>query len=380
MIDVIRAGLLTSVQDLGRHGYRHLGVALGGALDRLALEVGNRLVGNRPDAAGLEMTFGPTVLRFARATRVAITGGEFAATLDGAPVYSWWSVPVQAGQQLTLNTAKRGMRGYVCVAGGIDVLPVLGSRSTDLGAGFGGLGGRALRDGDRLPIGIPAGGPAGIATAATATAAAPARAPESLAATRVRGVSLDAPGFGVKAPMWCRFILVDEPARRGRHSSGGAWAPAVRVLPGPEYLSFSNAARDAFWSDEWLVTPNSNRMGYRLSGAALERNKKTDLLSHAVMPGTIQVPPNGQPIVLLSDAQTTGGYPKIGAVIDADLWKLAQIRLNGAVRFIPTTPHEARAALLEERQYLRQIDAAIALHEERYARAKPLAEAVQVEK
>jgi allophanate hydrolase subunit 2 len=371
MIDVIRAGRLTSVQDLGRHGYRHLGIAMGGALDRLALEVGNRLVGNRPDAAGLEVTFGPAVLRFPHATRVAITGGEFGATLDGVPVYSWWSVPVQAGQLLTLNAAKRGMRCYVCVAGGIDVLPVLGSRSTDLGACFGGLGGRALRDGDRLPIGVAAGAPreaaASVRTGETTgeTTGAPA--------TRPRGLSLDAPAFGVKPPTWCKFVLVDEPVRRARHASGVASEMPVRVLPGPEYDRFSDAAHRAFWSDEWRVTPNSNRMGYRLAGSALERNETIDLLSHAVMPGTIQVPPNGQPIILMSDAQTTGGYPKIGSVIYADLWKLAQIRLNGAVRFVPTTPHEARVALLEERQYLQQIDAAIALHEERRAREMPIA-------
>ena len=348
MIDVIRAGLLTTVQDLGRHGYRHLGVAMGGALDRLSLEVGNRLVGNRPDAACLEITFGPTVLRFPRATRIAITGTEFGATLVGKPVYSWWSLPVQAGQELTLQAAKRGMRGYVCVAGGIDVLPMLGSRSTDLAGQFGGLGGRALRDGDRLPVGAPA--------------------PHA-----GRGFSPQAPEFGVKAPAWCKFVLVHEPLRRGRHPSGVAWAAPIRVLQGSEYDHFPADAQEAFWSNEWLVTPNSNRMGYRLAGAELKRTHKTDLLSHAVLPGTIQVPPNGQPIVLLSDAQTTGGYPKIGAVIQADLWKLAQVRLNGAIRFIPTTPQEARQALLEERAYLRQIDAAITMHEERCARQPALA-------
>ena len=113
MIDVIRAGMLSSVQDLGRTGYRHLGVSSGGALDALSLEIGNRIVGNKADAAGIEVTFGPTVLRFKHATRVAITGTEFGATLDGKPVYSWWSLPVQAGQELVLNAAKRGMRGYV---------------------------------------------------------------------------------------------------------------------------------------------------------------------------------------------------------------------------------------------------------------------------
>ena len=246
MIDVIRAGLLTTVQDLGRHGYRHLGVAMSGALDRLSLEVGNRLVGNRPDAACLEITFGPTVLRFLRATRIAITGTEFGATLDGKPVYSWWSLPVQAGQELTLQAAKRGMRGYVCIAGGIDVLPMLGSRSTDLAGQFGGLGGRALRDGDRLPVGAPAPR-AGF------------------------GFSPQAPEFGVKAPAWCKFVLVHEPLRRGRHPSGVPWAAPIRVLPGSEYDQFPASAQEAFWSDEWLVTPNSNRMGYRLAGTELKR-------------------------------------------------------------------------------------------------------------
>jgi biotin-dependent carboxylase-like uncharacterized protein len=343
MIDVIRAGLLTTVQDLGRQGYRHLGVARGGALDRLALQVGNRLVGNAPEAAGLEITFGPVVLRFARATRVALTGAEFGATLDGKPVHAWWSLPVKAGQTLTLQAARRDMRGYVAIAGGIDVLPMLGSRSTDLAGRFGGLGGRALRDGDRLPLGAPA--------------------PRAAS-----GVSLAAPEFGVKAPSWCKFGLVHEAPRRGRHPSGLAWAMPIRVLPGPEYDSFGADAQRAFWADEWLVTPNSNRMGYRLAGTELKRTRKADLLSHAVIPGTIQVPPNGQPIVLLSDAQTTGGYPKIGAVIEADLWKLAQVRLNTAIRFIPATPQDARRALLDERAYLRQIDAAITMHEERCAR------------
>ncbi|KAK48397.1 MULTISPECIES: biotin-dependent carboxyltransferase family protein [unclassified Caballeronia] len=344
MIDVIRAGVLTSVQDLGRRGYRHLGVSSGGALDALSLEIGNRIVGNRADAAGIEVTFGPTVLRFKHATRVAITGTDFGATLDDKPVYSWWSLPVRAGQELTLRAAKRGMRCYVAIAGGIDVLPMLGSRSTDLAACFGGLGGRALRDGDRLPVGVPQPHK-GIA------------------------FSPEEPAFGVKAPAWCKFVLVDEPVRRGRHSPGLAWAVPIRVLRGPEYDSFSDAAQESVWNEEWTITPNSNRMGFRLSGTALERREKIELLSHAVLPGTIQVPPNGQPIILMGDAQTTGGYPKIGAVIRADLWKLAQVKLNGGVRFIETSVEEARHALADERQYVSQVETAIAMHEERIARA-----------
>lgn len=345
MIDVIRSGLLTSVQDLGRHGYRHLGIATGGVLDALALEVGNRLVGNAPQAAAIEVTVGPVVLRVARATRLALTGAEFGATLDGEPVHTWWSLPVRAGQELILQGAARGMRGYVCVRGGIDVLPMLGSRSTDLGAHFGGLGGRTLRDGDRLAIGTPAARPSA-------------------------GMTADAPPFGVKAPEWCRFAeIAHEPVRRGKHAAGSERAVPIRVLRGPEYDSFTDAAREAFWSDEWCVTPQSNRMGYRLTGSALERGEHAELLSHAVLPGTIQVPGNGQPIVLMGDAQTTGGYPRIGVVIRADLWKLAQVRLNSGIRFVPTSREEALFALAEERAYLRQIDVAIAMHEERLQRS-----------
>ncbi|MBU6489235.1 MAG: biotin-dependent carboxyltransferase family protein [Burkholderiales bacterium] len=344
MIEVLRAGVLSSVQDLGRAGLRHLGVAQAGVLDTLALEVGNRLVANAPQAAAIEITVGPAAFRFTRATRIAITGAQFAATLDGVPVYTWWSLPVRAGQELVLHGPTRGMRGYLCIRGGIDVLPVLGSRSTDLAARFGGLGGRKLRDGDRLALGVPAAGPRRVS-------------------------AVDAPAFGVKAPQWCRFAEVaHEPVRRGKHVAGAERAAVIRVLRGPEYDAFDEAARTAFWSDEWCVTPQSNRMGYRLAGSPLTGTHSGDMLSHAVLPGTIQVPSNGQPIVLMSDAQTTGGYPRIGVVIAADLWTLAQVRLGGAVRFVRSTREEARYALAEQQAYLRQIDAAIAMHEERMQR------------
>ena len=140
---------------------------------------------------------------------------------------------------------------------------------------------------------------------------------------------------------------------------------SIRVLRGPEYESFTASAHEALWSDEWRVTPQSNRMGYRLAGTALTREAQSELLSHAVLPGTIQVPPSGQPIVLLADAQTTGGYPRIGAVIQADLWKLAQLRLNGSVRFVPSSREQAVSALGEIRGYLRQIDVAMIMYEER---------------
>ncbi|WP_175103365.1 biotin-dependent carboxyltransferase family protein [Pararobbsia alpina] len=341
MIDVLKAGALTSVQDLGRHGYRHLGVALAGALDPLSFEIANRLVGNPPDAAGLEITMGPVSLRFNQPSRIAITGTDFNTSLDQRSVSSWWSLPVQAGQILTLRGARRGMRAYLAVAGGIDVPSLVGSRSTDLKACFGGFDGRALRDGDRLPVGA-------------AKSADPMFAPE-------------ASTFGVKAPAWSRFIEFDYPRQPPQYVGTRPVGPtvAVRVLRGREYPQFTDTSQESFWTHHWNITPNSNRVGYRLSGPQLEREATHDLPSHAVLPGTIQVPPSGQPIVLLADAQTTGGYPKIGMVITADLWRLAQARLGGALRFVECTQDEAREALRATQRYLTQVAAALEMKQQR---------------
>ncbi|MGC7404769.1 biotin-dependent carboxyltransferase family protein [Pandoraea pneumonica] len=320
MIDILRAGLLTTVQDLGRTGQREFGVASGGAIDPLACAVANRLVGNDLNAATLEITMGTCALRFSSATVVALTGADCHADLDGVPVWSWWRFPVARGQTLTLRPARFGMRTYLAVAGGIDVPVALGSRSTDLAAGFGGHEGRALHDGDRLSIG------------------------HASAATHNVGP------LGVRPPLW----LSDPLAHR------------VRVLPGPEYDDFTAATHKTFWENPWQVTPNSNRMGYRLAGPealARKKNRAHDLPSHGVLPGVIQVPPSGQPIILLADAQTTGGYPKIGTVISADLWRLGQARLGSTLYFSECTQAEAREAWREQLRYLAQIERALAWHD-----------------
>jgi len=342
MIDVMRAGTLTSIQDLGRSGLRHLGICQSGALDTLALGLANRLVGNPSNTAGIEITIGPTILRFKRDARIALTGADFAATLDETPVNAWWSLPVRAGQVLTLRAPRHGMRAYLAIAGGIDVISLLGSRSTDLQAGFGGLGGRALRDGDRLPVGGAHQG-------------------------RELALGPDTAGFGVKSPALCEFGHI--PVAPGFAVAGNN-DTVIRVLPGPEYESFPAAAQAAFWASPWRITPHSNRMGYRLAGPALARDDQQDLLSHAVLPGTIQVPPNGQPIVLMGDAQTSGGYPKIGAVISADLWRLAQARLNTTLRFVPVELKDARLALVKIEQYLQQIELALQMRRERLKMGK----------
>ncbi|MFT7774145.1 biotin-dependent carboxyltransferase family protein [Roseateles sp.] len=310
MIEVMRAGPLTTVQDLGREAWRDRGISRCGALDDLALIHGNLLVGNPPDAAGLEFTLGPATLRFDADCCIAVTGTDSDALLDGRALRPGWRQPVLAGQTLRIAAPHGRMRSYLAISGGIAVEPVLGSRSTDLKAGFGGLNGRALRDGDRLPV--------------------------------------------QPAPS------TDLPSRRIGLAPPD-WDATVRALPGPEHDDFPATARAAFWATDWRLTPQSNRMGYRFAGPELQRAHGGELASHGVLPGVVQVPPAGQPIVLLADAQTTGGYPKIAVVIRADLWKLAQLRLGATLRFIPCGVDEAVAALRERQARLDQLRTALCM-------------------
>ena len=322
VLTVLRPGLLASVQDLGRYGHRQQGICPGGALDALGLTLANRLVGNCDGAAGLELTLGGCEIRFDAPTRIALAGDDFGARLDGAPLWPCWSVPVQAGQVLRLGpanewSAKAGLRSWLAVAGGIDVPPVIGSRSTDLKAGFGGHLGRALKKGDRLSLGIP----------------------------KLDAARLAQRAFGLRAPEW-------------EQDADGA--VALRVMRGPEFEQFTLAAREQLWGTAWRITPQSNRMGTRLDGPELKRKRHMDMLSSAVIPGTIQVPPSGQPIILMGDAQTTGGYPRIGVVIRADLWKLARAPLDGRLRLAEIDATAALQAWAAQRHYLAQVGQSLA--------------------
>lgn len=328
MLTILSAGRLSSVQDMGRRGLRHLGIATSGAMDELALSVGNLMVGNAAGAPGIEITLGPVRIRFEQPGRIALTGADWNATLDGRPVHAWWAYPVAAGQVLELRSPRAGARGYLALAGAIKVPSMLGSCSTDLGAAFGGGFGRTLQDGDTLETGA------------------------------VDADVLALPPLGVKSPALCTRLRAPLEARVQPGSRDDVLT--VRVLPGAEYEQFSAETRAAFWQQHWTLTPNSNRMGYRLQGRAMAREQAHDLLSHAVIPGTIQVPPDGQPIVLMRDAQTTGGYPRLGAVIGADLWRLAQARLNAPLRFVEVDADQAREALAEVDRYLQQVTRALA--------------------
>jgi len=293
--EVLQAGPLTSVQDLGRAGYQKFGVSASGAVDAVALQVANTLVGNPRWAAGLEFMFlGPT-LRFLRDTAVALTGGEGRPTLDGRPVPLYESFLVRAGQVLAVGSLARGFRGYLAVAGGLDVPVLLNSRATCLGARFGGHLGRRLEAGDRLAV------------------AAPRRPPL----------------VGAAAPSSWRM-----PAQ----------PPAVRVVMGPQEEAFTEEARQAFLSAAYQVTAEVDRMGCRLEGPVLAHSGSADIISDWIPPGGIQVPGSGKPIVLLANRQTTGGYTKIATVIGPDLPVVAQSRPGDSLRFRAVSVGEAQAA------------------------------------
>lgn len=292
---VERPGLLTTVQDLGRYGYQHLGVSPGGALDALDHRLANLLVGNPEEFATLEITvLGPTLVA-SRPLQIALCGAPFAFTCDGRPLPLGELIPVQAGARLAIGTAATGARAYLAVAGGFDVPLVMGSRSTALRDRFGGFDGRALRAGDVLPIGT---------------------------ADHARQAS-DA---GVK-----------------RVSASGP----VRFVDGPHWESLPDDARQRFLDASFAVSSNSDRMGLRLQGPAIDL-ALPELISSGVATGTIQLPPDGHPIVLLADRQTIGGYPRLGEVIAADLPRLAQLRPGDALRFTRCTLADARAAWLTE--------------------------------
>ncbi len=316
MIHVDRAAGLTTVQDLGRPGHRGRGIGAGGAADHLALVTANMLVGNASAAAALEITLvGPT-LSVDRPISIALAGADLGMRIDGIACPPWRAFDLPAHGCIDFTGRRAGCRAILAVAGGIDVAPVLGSRATDLRAGIGGVAGRALRAGDVLPVGPP-----------------PAWRPPA-------GPAL---------------------ATDLRSHGGGT----VRFIAGPEADWFTAAARDTFATSAYTLTPESDRMGCRLAGPPLPRAAPRDMLSQTVLPGTVQVPPGGMPIVLLADAPVTGGYPRIGVVITVDLPIVAQTMPGDSLRFHEVGLDEAVALCRERRRALARLQVGLSCGETR---------------
>ncbi|HUK05969.1 MAG TPA: biotin-dependent carboxyltransferase family protein [Burkholderiales bacterium] len=321
---IVRPGLLTTVQDRGRFGLQHFGVVPCGPMDPVALELANALVGNRGDEAALEITLLGPEIAFESDALVALCGAEMEARAGGAPMPTDRPVLLEKGTVLNARRATLGSRAYLAVAGGIAIDPVLGSRSTYLPARFGGLQGRALRAGDGLPL-------IGRVSAISQGRYESLQGKKTFG--RLRSVSWSAPALTLPA----REPIV------------------IHAMAGRHHALFDAAARRAFFEATWKVTPDSNRMGFRLAGPVLARAEAGEIISEPTCLGTVQVPPNGLPIALMADHQTTGGYPKIAEIAAADVPRLAQLAPGGAVQFARCTLEQAG----ELRRVLRQrVDAA----------------------
>lgn len=306
-IEVQSPGLLTTVQDLGREGFGPLGVSASGAADAVSLRLGNRLAGNPQGAAGLEMTLLGGTFLFPQGATIALTGSDFGATLEGAPLQLWKSIEVSPGQTLRVSSTRSGARCYLCVHGGIVVKPFLSSASTHLLSGLGGHHGRALRKGDVLHIGSP--------TASLQNRALAAQAQERLSPRKT-----------------------------------------LRVTPGPQSELFPDAAQQLFYRATHRVAEESNRMGLRLEGPHLAHAPSGEMVTEGVSIGAVQITAAGLPIILFVEQQTTGGYAKIANVISADLHSLGQLRPRDEIRFERVDWDTARALLLEQEQLLTSPD------------------------
>ena len=306
-IEVQKPGLATMVQDLGRPGYYDVGIPLSGAMDRFALISGNLLVGNPEGAAALELVFLGPELHFTQDALVAVTGADLPPKLDGSPLRIWESFQVRAGQVLSFDFLKRGARAYLCVAGGIDVPVVLGSRSTYALGALGGHEGRALRAGDILPVGAP---------------------------ERVVPAGRSVP----------------EPLRRGTAPTG-----MLRVLPGLYEHRVTREALERFFAETWKVAPEADRIGYRFRGGSplsfVEREQPfgagsdpSNIVDSCYPYGSVQVPGGTEPIVLHRDAVSGGGYFMLGTVISADMDLIGQLQPHAPVRFAPVTLEQALEA------------------------------------
>ena len=304
-IEVLHPGLLTTVQDLGRTGYQRFGVSVSGAVDPRSAAVANILAGNPDGEAVLECTVLGPQLRFDAPAVIAVTGADLGPTLDGVPVENYRALRVQAGQTLRFTGPKCGCRAYLAVSGGLDVPEVMGSRSTYMKAKIGGWHGRKLEKGDVLPLRAPGTEPKALENRALA------------------------------------------PEFRGRSEY------TLRVVMGPQDDAFTPGGVSAFLSGVYTVTPEFDRMGCRMEGPEIEHNGSADILSDGIAFGAVQVPDSGQPIVMLADRQTTGGYTKIANVISADFRILGQLKSGDRIRFEKVSLAAAQEALLAQRASLR---------------------------
>ncbi|TDF89782.1 biotin-dependent carboxyltransferase family protein [Paenibacillus piri] len=330
-IHVQKPGLLTTLQDSGRYGYQQYGVIVSGAMDRFAHKTANLLVGNEETEASLEITIIGPALYFETPALISICGSDLSPKIDGMPVPLWRPVYIKAGATVQFGSSREGCRCYLAVSGGIDVPRQMNSYSTYLRAGLGGFQGRALKENDRLSI-------------------KPITKLGAKMMERLGGNARDA-AFG--SVSW-RVSFELMPAYEAN--------PEIRVIPGAQYPLFDPASLENLFATEFKVQPQSDRMGYRLAGKPIHMREPKEMLSEPVTFGTVQVPPDGNLIVLMADRQTTGGYPKVAQVISADLPLLAQAQIGSSIRFRLVDLREAQEAYLMTELNLNFLKKSIQMH------------------
>ncbi|MFD1019901.1 5-oxoprolinase subunit C family protein [Thalassobacillus hwangdonensis] len=325
MMKVMKSGLLTSIQDLGRYGNQKHGVIASGVMDPEAHRIANLLVGNEENASTMEITIMGPVLEFQEDALISICGADLTPMIDGVPVGMWRPIFIKRGSELRFGQIKHGCRSYLAVAGGYDVPEVMGSASTYLRAGIGGYKGRQLEKEDVISF------------------LAPSEQAEFMIA-ELRETSNEQNFSAMDWYVATEFVPVVQPEE------------PIRIVKGREYDRFTTESQQDLEASSFKVDTKSDRMGYRLTGQTLQMNDKEDMISEAVAFGTIQVPAEGNPIILLADRQTTGGYPKIAQIATVDLPKIAQTKPGESITFTLISLEEAQRLYLERErniQYLK---------------------------
>jgi antagonist of KipI len=321
-------GLLTTLQDLGRRGFQHLGVGPGGAMDEVSHRLANLLLGNPAHAPTMEMTLTGSNLLFETESLITLCGADLSPKIEDQPVPLWRPVLVRAGARLKFGRPVQGVRCYLAVEGGFRIPSVMGSASTHLSAGFGGFQGRALKIGDRLETGPCPG--------------------DRYPTLRQRFHQGQRPflGPGWFAP-WSRELDFIQPA-------------TLRFTTGPQWPLLTGESRQSLLETVFKVAPNSNRMGIRMQGPRLSLEQPLEMISSGVATGTLQLPPDGSLILLMADRQTTGGYPRLGEVASVDLPKAAQLRPGETMRFSTVSLEEAQELLLRREERFRDLEQILA--------------------
>lgn len=330
MLRIDKEGLQTTVQDLGRSGFQKYGVIASGVMDPYAHRLANSLVGNAETNATIEITLMGPQLTFMADCLIALTGGDLSPTLNGVAVKMWRPIFVKEGSKLSFGKSVSGCRTYLAISGGIAVDDVMNSRSTYLRAGIGGFNGRALQKGDIVPFG---------------------ESPPMIEGflEKLAEKSKEASFLQVDWTLMAEAIPVYQPEA------------TVRVIEGRQAHLFDERSQEFFLNQAFQVSSNSDRMGYRLNGPELTLKEPQELVSEAVSFGSIQVPPDGQPIILMADRQTTGGYPKIGQVAAIDLPKVSQLKPGESIRFEKISLEEAQRAIVKERRLIDELTQSIFL-------------------